>query len=117
MKWLLGILINAVLFVAISGYFSGLYIDSFLSAVIASVVLSVLNILVRPLLIIFTLPITFVTLGFFLFVINAVTLLLTDGIMGSAFEISGFGMALFIAVIMAIVNLVLQMTVFQKHSA
>lgn len=115
MNWIIGILVNAVLFIAISGYFTGLYVDSFLSAVIASVVLSILNMIVRPLLVLFTLPITFLTLGLFLFVINAATLLLTDSIMGSAFDISGFGMALLIAVIMAIVNLALQMTILKKN--
>ncbi|MFK2825466.1 phage holin family protein [Bacillus sp. B190/17] len=114
MNWLTGILINAVLFIAISGYFPGLKVDSFLSAVAASFILSILNIIVRPLLILFTLPITFFTLGLFLFVINAITLLLTDSIMGSAFDISSFGMALFIAVIMAVVNLILQATIFKK---
>lgn len=114
MNWIIGVFINAVLFIAISGYFTGLHVDSFLSAIIASVILSVLNMIVRPLLILFTLPITFLTLGLFLFVINAVTLLLADSIMGSAFEISGFGMALFIAVIMALVNLILQLTFLNK---
>lgn len=115
MNWIAGIIINAVLFIAISGYFAGLHVDSFLSAVIASFILSILNMIVRPLLVLFTLPITLLTLGLFLFVINAVTLLLTDSIMGQAFDISGFGMALFIAVIMALVNLVLQVTVFKKN--
>ncbi|KMY55435.1 membrane protein [Bacillus sp. FJAT-27231] len=114
MNWIIGILINAVLFIAISGYFSGLHVDSFSSAVIASIILSILNMIVRPLLVLFTLPITFLTLGLFLFVINAITLLLTDSIMGSAFDISGFGMALFIAVMMALVNLILQVTFLKK---
>ncbi|OCA89091.1 phage holin family protein [Pseudobacillus wudalianchiensis] len=114
MNWIIGILINAVLFIAISGYFSGLHVDSFSSAVIASIILSILNMIVRPLLILFTLPITFLTLGLFLFVINAITLLLTDSIMRSAFDISGFGMALFIAVVMALVNLILQVTFLKK---
>ncbi|MEK4028038.1 MULTISPECIES: phage holin family protein [Bacillaceae] len=115
MNWIIGILVNAVLFIAISGYFSGLHVDNFSSAVIASFILSILNMIVRPLLVLFTLPITFLTLGLFLFVINAITLLLTDNIMGSAFDIAGFGMALFIAVIMALVNLILQVTVFKKN--
>ncbi|KAB7706476.1 hypothetical protein F9802_09735 [Bacillus aerolatus] len=114
MKWLIGIFVNAILFIAISGYFEGLFVNSFLSAVIASFILSILNMIVRPLLILFTLPITFLTLGLFLFVINALTLMLTDSIMGGAFDISGFGMALLMAVMMALVNLVLQLTVFQK---
>jgi putative membrane protein len=59
-------------------------------------------------LIILTLPVTVLSLGLFLFVINAVTLLLTDSIMGSSFEIDSFGMALLIAVIMSFVNMIVQ---------
>lgn len=109
MRWLVGIIINAILFIALAGYFD----DSFQltgvgSALIASFVLSILNILVRPILIILTLPITLVTLGFFLFIINAITLSITDSIMGEAFEINGFGMALIVSIIMSLVNVVIQ---------
>ena len=109
MRWFLGIVINAVLFIALAGFFKdSIYIESFFAALGASFVLSVLNIFVKPILIILTLPVTVVSLGLFLFVINAVTLLLTDSIMGSSFEIESFGMALLIAVIMSLVNLVIQ---------
>ncbi|HZG73178.1 MAG TPA: phage holin family protein [Chondromyces sp.] len=113
MRWLLGILINAVLFLAFAGYFDGFHVDNFGAAIIASLVLFVLNMLVRPLLIILTLPVTFLTLGFFLFVINAFTLLLTDSIMGDEFNMSGFGMALVIAILMTLINALLQQTIFQ----
>lgn len=115
MFWLVSVVINAILFIAISGYFAGLEVDSFGSALIASLILSILNAIVRPILVLLTLPITFITLGLFLFVINAFTLMITDGIMGSAFEISGFGMALLISVIMSLFNLVLQLTIFDKR--
>ncbi|MGJ7920228.1 phage holin family protein [Neobacillus sp. LXY-4] len=116
MKWLLGILINAVLFMALAGYFN----DSFQlsgvgAAVIASFVLSFLNILVRPILIILTLPITILTLGFFLFVINAITLMLTDSIMGADFEINGFGMTLFVSIIMSFVNVIIQKVLLDRN--
>lgn len=115
MKWLIGILINAILFIAIAGYFEdSFYIEGFGSALGASFVLAILNILVRPILIILTLPITVVSLGLFLFVINGVTLLLTDAIIGDSFEINGFGMTIFIAFIMSVVNLVIQKAVFDK---
>ena len=116
MKWILGILINAVLFVALAGYFNGSFqLAGFKAALEASLLLSILNVLVRPLLILFTLPATILTLGLFLFVINAITLELTDVLMGSAFEIKGFGMALLIAFIMSVVNLVIQKTIFESH--
>jgi putative membrane protein len=108
MRWIIGILINAVLFVAMAGYFEGFNVSGLAAAVIASFVLSILNVLVKPILIILTLPVTVLTLGLFLFVINAVTLLLTDGLMGDAFEISGFGMALIASVILSLVNLIIQ---------
>lgn len=114
MGWVLGVLINAVLFVALAGYFPGLHVDSFFYAVIASLVLSVLNLIVRPVLVILTLPITMISLGLFLFVINAITLLMTDNIMGYAFDIESFGLALVIAIIMALVNIILQITILRK---
>nr|WP_295971574.1 phage holin family protein [uncultured Bacillus sp.] len=109
MRWLLGILINAVLFMALAGFFKeSIYIENIYAALGASVVLSLLNILVRPILIILTLPVTVLTLGLFLLVINALTLLITDNIMGSSFELNSFGTALLVAVIMSIVNVVIQ---------
>lgn len=116
MKWLFSILINAVLFIAISGYFSGFKIAGFSAALEASFILSILNLLVRPILIILTLPITLVTLGFFLLFINAFTLVMTDKLMGSRFDMTNFGVAFLVAVIMAVVNVVIQHMFFQSHN-
>lgn len=118
MKWIIGILINAILFIALAGYFD----DSFKlsgvgAAITASFVLSILNILVRPILIILTLPVTVLTLGFFLFVINGITLSLTDSIMGEAFEINGFGMAIFVAIIMSLFNVIIQKLLLEKKES
>lgn len=111
MRWLIGCLINAVLFVALAGYFhESFQLTGMIAALQASVLLSILNVLVRPLLILFTLPVTVLTMGLFLFVINALTLKLTDYLMGEAFEIQGFGMALFFSVLMSLVNLLIQKT-------
>ncbi|MBP2240302.1 putative membrane protein [Cytobacillus eiseniae] len=115
MRWIVGIIINAVLFVAIAGFSEeSFYISSFGAAIGASFILSILNILVRPVLIILTLPVTLFTLGFFLFVINAITLQLTDRIMGSSFEIASFGTALLVAIVMSIANLIIQKFIFDK---
>ncbi|MCJ7840210.1 phage holin family protein [Lederbergia sp. NSJ-179] len=115
MKWGMGILVNALLFLAFAGYFEGVEVTSIWAAIGASVILSILNMLVRPLLILFTLPVTILTLGLFLFVINACTLLMTDALMGSLFEISGFGLALLLAVIMAVINLIIQKTIIEPR--
>ncbi|RHW38909.1 phage holin family protein [Neobacillus notoginsengisoli] len=115
MRWLIGIGINAVLFMALAGYFQDDFqVTGAGAAITASFVLSILNVLVRPVLILLTLPATILTLGLFLFVINALTLLMTDSLMGAAFEISGFGMALLAAVIISIVNVIMQKMVFEK---
>lgn len=115
MGWLVRLIVNAVLFIAFAGYFDGFYVSSFGAAIVASFVLSILNTLVRPILIFFTLPITVLTLGVFLFVINALTLLMTDAIMGTKFDIDGFGLAFLIAIIMAIVNLIIQKAVIEPR--
>jgi putative membrane protein len=115
MRWLLGILINAILFIALAGFFkNSFYIEDFFSSIGASFILAILNIFVKPILIILTLPVTMLSLGLFLFVINAFTLLLTDSIMGSSFEIKNFGMAFIIAVIMSVVNLIIQSQLNRK---
>ncbi|EIJ80574.1 hypothetical protein PB1_09442 [Bacillus methanolicus PB1] len=115
MRWLIGIVINAVLFIALAGYFKeSIYLSGFGAALGASFLLSILNVLVRPILILLTLPATVLTLGLFLFVINAITLLLTDAIMGTAFEINGFGMALLMSVIMALVNMIIQKAILER---
>jgi putative membrane protein len=116
MRWLIGCFINAVLFMALAGYFHDSFqLTGFFAAFQASILLSILNVLVRPILILFTLPATILTLGLFLFVINAITLEITDAIMGDAFEITGFGMALLLAVIMSIVNLIIQKTILEPR--
>ncbi|MEH7158034.1 phage holin family protein [Neobacillus drentensis] len=114
MRWLIGCLINAVLFMALAGYFhESFQLTGFMAALQASILLSILNILVRPILILFTLPVTVMTLGLFLLIINAITLELTDYLMGEAFEISGFGMAIFFAVLMSLINVIIQKTLLQ----
>ncbi|KMK92638.1 phage holin family protein [Rossellomorea marisflavi] len=113
MRWIIGILINAVIFIALAGFFEGFQVTGIGAAILASIILSFLNVLVRPILIILTLPVTILSLGLFLFVINAITLMLTDKIMGSSFEISGFGMALVASIILSVCNLIIQKAVFE----
>ncbi|XJZ26905.1 phage holin family protein [Bacillota bacterium Lsc_1132] len=116
MKWLLGVLLNAVLFMALAGYFHNQFeLANFRAALEASLMLSILNFLVRPLLILLTLPATILTMGLFLFVINAITLEMTDALMGTAFQISGFGMAIFAAVVMAVANVIVQKVLFEPR--
>ncbi|MGE7218098.1 phage holin family protein [Priestia koreensis] len=104
-RWITSILVNAVVLIVISGYFDeSFHLSGIGAAIIASIILSFLNLIVKPILVLLTLPVTVLTLGLFLFVINAITLMITQGIMGSSFDIDGFGMGLLAAVIMSILT-------------
>lgn len=78
MKFLLRILLSALAVVILSKVLPGVGVDSYTSAIIVAIVLSLLNFIVKPILIILTLPVTIITLGLFLLVINAIIILLAD---------------------------------------
>jgi len=81
----------------------GIAVSGFFSAFLAAAILGVLNALLRPLLIILTLPINVLTLGLFTFVINAVLLMMASGVIGG-FEVRDFWSAFWGAIIIAVVN-------------
>ena len=114
MKWLVSLLANALVLMVVATIFSGFEISGFGAAIIASVILAVLNTIVRPLLVLLTLPVTFITLGLFLFVINAITLMLTAALMGDAFNISGFGLAIIAAIVISLLNMIIQSFIKKK---
>ncbi len=88
----------------VAGYFPGFYLESVTAAIVASVLLSIINFIVKPILVILTLPVTVLTFGLFLFIINALTLMMTASLMGNAFQISSFGMAILAAIIISLLN-------------
>jgi putative membrane protein len=88
-RWLL--LAAALLLVA--NLYPGVTVASFGSALIAAFVLGLFNTLVRPLLVLLTLPVTLLTLGLFLFVINALMFWATASVLDD-FNVAGFGAAL-----------------------
>jgi len=85
MKTLLKVLLTAVAVVVLAKVLPGVSVDGYVSAVIVAVVLAILRFTVKPILIIFTLPITVITLGLFLLIINGIIILLAD------YFVSGFG--------------------------
>ena len=106
MNILLRIIISAVVAFGLSYVLNGVHIDSFVTAFILAIVLGLLNIFVKPLLIILTLPITIVTLGLFLFVINALIILLADSLIKD-FWVDGFWWALLFSLLLSIVTSIL----------
>ncbi|EAG9602385.1 phage holin family protein, partial [Listeria monocytogenes] len=97
----------SVLFVALSGFFTSFHVDGFTTALLASFILAILNMLIRPILLLLTLPINIFTLGLFTFVVNAIMLEMTTFFIGDSFQIDGFGTALILAAIMAFANMII----------
>jgi len=81
-------------------------VESFTTALILALVLAILNAIVKPLLVVLTFPVTILTLGLFLFVINAIIILLAAKLV-PGFRVDGFWWALLFSIIMAIINSVL----------
>lgn len=113
MKWFGSIILNAFLLLFLSLIIPSFHIDGIGAAILASFVLAIINILVRPILVILTFPITIITLGFFLFVVNALMLQLTHKLVGDGFYIEHFGIALLIALLMSLLNVILNATVLK----
>ena len=82
---------------------AGTGLDAFLTAFIVAVIISLLNVTVKPLLILLTIPITIVSLGLFLLVINAVVILIVGSIV-PGFIVDGFWWALIFSLLLSIIN-------------
>ncbi|HSC54736.1 MAG TPA: phage holin family protein [Phnomibacter sp.] len=108
------ILLSAVVILFLSWLLPGVSVESSWKAVIAAVVLSLINALIVPGLIILTLPVTIMTLGLFLFVINACMVLLASNWV-DGFRVDGFWWALVFSFLMAILNSWLQKWLLAGH--
>ena len=105
-RWLL--LAAALLLVAY--LYPGVTVASFGAAMLAALVLGLLNSIVRPLLVLLTLPVTLITLGLFLFVINALMFWAAAGVL-SGFNVAGFAAALIGSLIYSLCGMVIDVAV------
>jgi len=103
MRILVKLLVNALIIFALAWVLPGVDITSYWTALIVAVILGVLNVFVKPLLIILTIPVTIITLGLFLFVINALIILMTDSLV-DGFTVNGFWWALLFSILISIMN-------------
>ncbi|HPW98286.1 MAG TPA: phage holin family protein [Flavobacterium sp.] len=101
MKLFFRILITAILVMVISYLMIGINVDEFTTALSVAIVLALLNFFVKPILVLFTLPITIFTLGLFLLVINASIILLCDHFI-NGFEVSSFWNAMLFSIILSL---------------
>ncbi|SDR66972.1 putative membrane protein [Formosa sp. Hel1_31_208] len=101
MKLLIRLLITAAIVMLLAHFLTGVAVTGYTSALIVAAVLAFLNAIVRPILIILTIPITILTLGLFLFVINACIVLLADRFI-DGFGVDGFWTALLFSILLSI---------------
>ena len=104
LAFLAHLFISAALLLVVANVVSGVQIDSWGSAIIAALMLGLVNAVVRPILVFFTLPLTILTLGLFLLVINALMLQLV-GALAPGVKIAGFGPALLGSLLLTLLNL------------
>ncbi len=102
-KWLL----SAAALLAVAHLYNGVEVTSFGSALIAAFVIGLFNTVLRPVLVVLTLPVTLITLGLFMFVINALMFWAAAGVL-DGFHVRGFGAALIGSLIYSLLDMVIE---------
>lgn len=106
MKFILRLLLSALAVVILSKVLPHVSVDSYVTAIIVALVLSLLNFIVKPIMVILTLPITIITFGLFLLVINAAIILLADHFI-DGFSVDGFWWALLFSLLLSFLQSIL----------
>jgi putative membrane protein len=107
MRWLLAWIANAMALLILAYLYPAVQVASFGTAMLVAVVLGLINLLVRPILVLLTLPVTLLTFGLFLLVINGAMFLLADKLI-DGFHIGGFWPAVLGAVVYSLISWLLQ---------
>lgn len=84
----------------------GVHVESFTAAIVTAIVIGIFNAILKPILIILTLPITIISLGLFTFVIQALLIMLADQLV-PGFTVDGFFWALILSLVLTLINSVL----------
>ena len=108
MKLLIRLIVTAILVVLLSNLMTGVHVDSFVTAMLVAVVLGLLNLFIKTILVVLTLPVTVVTFGLFLLVINALMILLCTNIVGG-FHVDTFFTALLFSIILSLLQSIMYM--------
>jgi putative membrane protein len=114
-KWLIKVLVCSVNVFILAYILPGITIVDFFTAIVVAVVLSLLDAIVKPLLILLTLPVTILTLGLFLFAINAAIILL-DAYFVHGFEVKSFWHALMFGALLSFFNSLVHKKAFPEES-
>ena len=103
-KIIINLLLSAAMLYLISWIFPGIVMRSFGTAIVAALVLGLVNAFIKPIICLLSLPLTILTLGLFSLVINALMLLLASSLMGGRFYIDGFATAFLAAILLSLLN-------------
>lgn len=103
---LVRLLVNALSIYLTAYILRGVIIENFLYAIGVAILLAIVNTVIRPVLVILTIPITIVTLGLFLFVINVLMIMLVDWLV-DGFYVQNFWWALIFGIVMFFINVIL----------
>ena len=106
MNFIIRILLTAVAVFLLAEFLPGVSVSGYVTAIIVALVLAVLNLIVKPILVLLTLPVTILTLGLFLLVINAIIILLADAFI-PGFGVNGFWIALLFSLLLSIFQSIL----------
>jgi putative membrane protein len=106
MKLIIRVLLTALAVVILSKVLPHVEVNSYLTAIIVAIVLGLLNFLVKPVLVILTLPVTIVTFGLFLLIINAIIILLADYFI-AGFMVDGIWWALLFSLLLSLLQSIL----------
>lgn len=106
MKFIIRLLLSALAVVVLSKVLPNVTVDSYVTALIVAVALSLLNFIVKPILVILTLPVTIITFGLFLLVINAIIILLADYFI-AGFTVNGILWALLFSLLLSFLQSIL----------
>lgn len=106
MEILIGWLVSTLAIIVTAYLLPGVHIESFVTALVAAVVLGIINSIIKPVLLLLTLPLNFLSLGLFTFVINAFLVMLATKFV-PGFVVDGFLWALAFSIVLSLVNSVL----------
>ena len=96
--FIVSLVVYAIVLMLANSLFKNIYVENFLYALIAALILSALNYTIKPILIYWTLPLSVATFGIAYPIVNMIILKICDILMGSSFEISGFFSTFIIAI-------------------
>lgn len=106
--------VNAAALLLVAYLYPGVQLAGFLAALVAALILGLVNAVIRPILVILTLPVTILTLGLFIFVINALLFWLVSGVV-KGFGVTGFGAALVGSILYSVITLITSWLLFARR--